>query len=69
MKAKQDRYSDDKKAITAAEAEEKIVTGSSYGDVTWEEWCVREKGRMNAAGDGSKVRVARGFGLIWLTRG
>ncbi len=69
MKGKQDRYGDDKKAVTVAEAEDKIVAGSSYGDVTWDEWCVREKGRMNATSDGGKVRIARRGGVMWLTRG
>ncbi len=70
MKAKRERHADDDQAITAAEVEDKIVTGSSYGDVSWEEWCVREKWRMNASADGGgHVRIARGGGVMWLTRG
>jgi len=64
-----DRFGDDRQAVTVAEPADKIVTGSSYGDVPWDDWCVREKWRMNAKGDGGKVRVARGGGLMWLTRG
>ena len=70
MRAKRDRYDDDDKAVTVALAEDKIVVGSCYGDVSWEEWCVREKWRMNASGDdGGNVRIARGGGVMWLTRG
>jgi len=68
MKAKHDRRGD-AKAVTVALKDTELVTGSSYGDVPWGEWCYREMGRMNASGDGGKVRVARGGGLMWLTRG
>ena len=69
MKAKQERYSDDDKAVTVAEEVQKIVKGSSYGDVTWGLWCAKEKARMNAVGgDGPKVRIARGGGVMWLSR-
>ena len=69
MKAKQERYSDDDKSVTVAEEVQKIVKGSSYGDVTWGLWCAREKVRMNAVGGGGHVRIARGEGRMWLTRG
>lgn len=69
MKAKRERYGDDNKAVTVAEEATKIVKGSGYGDVTWGVWCAKEKARMNASGDGGKVRIARGGGLMWLTRG
>ena len=68
MKAKQERYSDDDKSVTVAEEVQKIVKGSSYGDVTWGLWCVREKARMNAVGGGGRVRIAKGEGRMWLTR-
>jgi hypothetical protein len=66
MKAKQDRRGGDDKAVTVALKEREIVVGSGYGDVPWGEWCYREMGRINA--NGGSVRVARGGGLMWLTR-
>ena len=69
MKAKQQRFGDDEKSVTVALEEKKVVAGSSYGDITWSEWCKREMARMNAAGDGGRVRIARGEGRMWLTRG
>jgi len=69
MKAKQERYEDDDQAVTVAEDSKKVVKGSSYGDVTWGLWCAREKARMNAVGGGGRVRIARGEGRMWLTRG
>ena len=69
MKAKRDRQGDDDRIVTVAEEAKKIVKGSSYGDITWGEWCKREMARMNASGDGGKVRIARGDGRMWLTRG
>ena len=65
MKAKHDRHGDDR-AVTVAMKEGEIVTGSGYGDVPWGEWCYREMGRINA--NGGSVRVARGGGLMWLSR-
>jgi hypothetical protein len=67
MKAKRDRHGDDN-AITVALKESEVVTGSGYGDVPWGEWCYREMGRMNAKGGGGRVRIARGGGVMWLTR-
>lgn len=59
----------DDKAVTVAQKETAVVTGSSYGDVSWGEWCYREMGRMNASQDGAgKVRIVRGGGLMWLSR-
>ena len=69
MKAKQERYSGDNKAVTVAQKESMTVVGSGYGDVCWGVWCAKEKARMNSSGDGGKVRIARGGGLMWLTRG
>lgn len=66
MKAKHDRRGDDDKAVTVALKESETVAGSGYGDVSWGEWCYREIGRINA--NGGSVRVARGGGLMWLTR-
>ena len=68
MKAKRDIHSDDKKAVTVAERKHMTVVGSGYGDVCWGVWCAKEKARMNASGDGGKVRIARGDGRMWLTR-
>ena len=69
MKAKQERYGDDDLAVTVAERKSMTVVGSGYGDVCWGVWCQKEMARMNASGDGGKVRIARGEGLMWLTRG
>ena len=68
MKAKQERYSDDKQAVTVAQKQYMTVVGSAYGDVCWGVWCAKEKARMNASGDEGKVRIARGGGVMWLTR-
>ncbi|MFZ4397618.1 MAG: hypothetical protein ACOYOU_18560 [Kiritimatiellia bacterium] len=69
MKAKQERYGDDDQAVTVAERKHMTVVGSGYGDVCWGVWCAKEMARMNAASaDGGKVRIARGGGLMWLTR-
>ena len=65
MKSKRDRNGDNN-AITVAQKESEVVTGSGYGDVTWGEWCYREMGRINAGG--GCVRVVRGGGLMWLRR-
>jgi len=69
MKAKQERYADDDQAVTVAERKHMTVAGSGYGDVCWGVWCAKEKARMNSHGDGGKVRIARGGGVMWLTRG
>jgi len=69
MKAKRERYGDDDKSVTVAEEAKKIVKSSSYGDIPWSEWCKREMARMNACGDGGRVRIARGDGRMWLSRG
>jgi len=69
MKAKQERYEDDKLAVTVAERQYMTVVGSGYGDVCWGVWCLKEKARMNSHGDGGNVRIAHGGGLMWLTRG
>jgi hypothetical protein len=69
MKAKRDEYGKDDKAVTVAERKSMTVVGSSYGDVCWGVWCAKEMARMNACGDGGKVRIARGDGRMWLTRG
>ena len=69
MKAKQERYEDDDLAVTVAERKSKTVVGSGYGDVCWGVWCAKEKARMYAVGgDGPKVRIARGGGVMWLSR-
>ena len=69
MKVKQERYEDDDMAVTNALGPKEIVNGSSYGDVTWDEWCDREMARIHAVGNGVRVRIARGDGRMWLTRG
>jgi len=60
-----DEHIDDERAVTNAYGENE-VTDSSWGRVSWAEWCDREMARINAKGD-KQVRVARGFGRIWLT--
>jgi hypothetical protein len=62
-----DEHIDEAKALTVARGEGHVVEDSSWGRITWAEWCDKEMERYNAKGNGRKVRIARGFGYVWLT--
>lgn len=68
MKKTHNRHVDDDKAITRGFKKMEMVHGSAYGDVTWREWCKREKARIEEKGD-KMVRIASDGERIWLSRG
>jgi len=53
--------------VTYAYSESKIIYGSAWGDITWLEWCDRERQRINSK-DGMRVQIVRVSGLVWLAR-
>jgi hypothetical protein len=43
------------------------IIDSGYGEITYREWCQRERDRLNKRGDDVKI-VVRADGLIALSR-
>ncbi len=64
-----EEHVDQRTAVTNAYGEATMVHGSAWGLITWGEWCEREVTRVNNKAVGKlKVRVARGFGYMWVAR-
>ena len=55
-----------KKTLTHWSSPTEIID-SGYGNITYREWCEKERDRINVRGDGVKI-VERGDGFIALSR-
>jgi len=46
--------------VTVFEKAGEMITGSSYGDVTWQEWCEKEVARLGSHGVDAKIITSSG---------